>query len=132
MNNGAHGPSSNADLNRGATVTRTELETLISDGQYRRVTILSYFDQFDSDGDGQLSDSEFARVEPPWSFNSTDTNADCVVTRAEVVANANQPGRSYRRIGLVAFLDLVDSNHDNSDSPAEIDSAHESGLLARF
>lgn len=123
---------SNADLDRDGTVTLAELDDFMSDGEYRRVTILAYFDHFDTDKDEKLSDDELARVDPPWSFDGTDVNADCVVTREEVIAYADQPGRSYRTIGLAAFFKLVDSNHDNKASPAELEAAHESGLLARF
>ncbi|WP_282049267.1 EF-hand domain-containing protein [Maribacter aquivivus] len=127
-----HGPMDNADLNRDGTVLREELEAFMEEGEYRRVTILNFFDLFDTDKDGKLSDTEFAKVKPNHSFNGTDANGDCVVTREEVVAYANEEGRSYRKIGLDKFFDLVDTNGDNKATPEEVEAAHESGLLARF
>ncbi|WP_299781267.1 hypothetical protein [uncultured Formosa sp.] len=127
-----HGPMDNADGNRDGTVLREELEAFMEVGEYRRVTILNYFDQFDTDKDGKLSDTEFAKVTPNFSFNGTDANGDCVVTREEVMAYANEEGRSYRKIGLDKFFDLVDTNKDNKATPEEIEAAHQSGLLARF
>ncbi len=127
-----HGPMDNADLNRDGTVLREELENFMDQGEYRRVTILNFFDLFDTDKDEKLSDEEFAKVKPNFSFNGTDFNGDCVVTREEVIAYANEEGRSYRKIGLDKFFDLIDTNGDNKATPEEIEAAHESGLLARF
>lgn len=127
-----HGPMDNADLNRDGTVLRKELETFMNKGNYRRITILTFFDQFDLDKDEKLSDEEFATVKPAHAFNGTDANGDCSVTREEVEAYANQDGRSYRKIGLGNFFDLVDSNGDNIVTPTEVEAAHKSGLLARF
>ncbi|MCB4808435.1 hypothetical protein LG651_09235 [Tamlana sp. 62-3] len=127
-----HGPMDNADLNRDGTVLREELEAFMQQGEYRRVTIINFFDLFDTDKNGKLSDTEFTKVNPNHSFNGTDANGDCIVTREEVVAYANEKGRSYRKIGLDKFFDLVDVNGDNKATPEEIEAAHESGLLARF
>lgn len=132
MGSSEHGPMDNADLNRDGTVLLEELETFMAQGEYRRVTLLNYFDQFDTDKDGQLNDTEFATVEPKHSFDGTDANGDCVVTRVEVIAYANQEGRSYRKIGLDNFFGLVDTNGDNKVTPEEVEAAHASGLLARF
>lgn len=132
MHSSEHGPMDNADLNKDGTVLREELETFMNQGEYRRVTILKYFDRFDTDEDGKLSDVELAKVTPRHSFNGTDANGDCIVTRDEVIAYANEEGRSYRKIGLDKFFDLVDTNKDNKATPEEIEQAHESGLLARF
>lgn len=132
MGSSEHGPMDNADQNRDGTVLREELEDFMEEGEYRRVTILNFFDLFDTDKDGKLSDKEFAKVKPNHSFNGTDTNGDCVVTREEVVAYANQKGRSYRKIGLDKFFDLIDTNGDNKVTPKEVEVAHESELLARF
>lgn len=127
-----HGPMDNADLNRDGTVLREELETFMNQGEYRRVTLLRFFDTFDTDQDRKLSAAEFAKVNPPHSFNGTDANGDCIVTREEVIAYVNQEGRSYRKIGLGKFFDLLDTNKDNKVTPEEIEAAHQSGLLARF
>ena len=54
------------------------------------------------------------------------------MTCAEGVAHAEQPGRSFRKLGLAAVFDWVDVNHDNTVSQAKIEAAHQSGLLARF
>jgi hypothetical protein len=126
-----HGPLSNADFNRDGTVTQAELARFMNDGEYRRVTLLAYFDRFDTDRNAMLSVSEFAKVDPPFSFNGVDANADCVVTRSEVVAYVDQPGRSYRKLGLLKFFELVDADHDGNATPAETEAAHQSGLLAR-
>ena len=127
-----HGPMDNADLNRDGTVLREELETFMDKGEYRRITILNFFDLFDIDKDGKLSEIEFAKVKPSHGFDGTDANGDCVVTREEVVAYGNQKGRSYRKIGLGEFFNLVDTNGDDKATPEEVEAAHESGLLARF
>lgn len=127
-----HGPMDNADLNKDGTVYREELERFMNQGEYRRVTILVYFDRFDTDKNGKLSDKEMAKVTPRHSFNGTDANGDCVVTRDEVIAYANEKGRSYRKIGLGEFFDLVDTNGDNKVTPEEIEASHASGLLARY
>lgn len=127
-----HGPMDNADLNRNGTVMREELESFMDKGQYRRITILTFFEQFDEDKNGKLSHDEFSKVNPPHGFDGTDMNGDCIVTREEVLAYANQKGRSYRKIGLGKFFDLVDSNGDKKVTPIEVEAAHENGLLARF
>lgn len=132
MHSSEHGPMDNADLNRDGTVLRTELEMFMNQGEYRRVTLLSFFDRFDTDKDGKLSDDEFAKVKPSHSFNGTDANGDCIVTRKEVMDYVNQKGRSYRKIGLTKFFDLLDTNKDNKVTSKEIEVAHKSGLLARF
>ncbi|MEO9512302.1 MAG: hypothetical protein ABJN84_06375 [Flavobacteriaceae bacterium] len=132
MRSSEHGPMDNADINRDGTVLREELEAFMDQGEYRRVTILNFFDLFDTDKDGKLSDAEFAKVKPNHSFNGTDSNGDCVVTREEVIDYANQEGRSYRKVGLDKFFDLVDANSDNKATPEEIEAAHKSGLLARY
>lgn len=127
-----HGPLDNADLNRDGTVVRAELETFMDQGKYRRITILTFFDLFDTDKDEKLSKEEMAKVDPPYGFDGTDSNGDCVVTRNEVIAYASQTGRSYRKIGLGKFFDLVDTNGDSKVTPTEIEAAHISGLLERF
>jgi len=127
-----HGPMDNADLNRDGTVLREELNDFMNTGEYRRVTIINYFDLFDTDKDGKLNNAEFAKVKPPHSFNGTDANGDCIVTREEVVNYANEKGRSYRKIGLDKFFNLIDTNNDNKATPEEIEAAHKSGLLARY
>lgn len=132
MRSSEHGPMDNADLNRDGTVLREELETFMDQGQYRRITILTFFEQFDVDKNGTLSDEEFAMVKPPHGFDGTDADGDCVVTREEVVAYASLAGRSYRKIGLGPFFDQVDLNGDSKVTPTEVEAAHESGLLARF
>jgi Ca2+-binding EF-hand superfamily protein len=132
MRSSEHGPMDNADLNRDGTVLREELEAFMDQGKYRRITILTFFDLFDSDKDGKLSDEELAKVDPPFGFDGTDADGDCVVTRKEVIAYASQTGRSYRKSGQGQFFDLVDNNADNKATPTEIEAAHKSGLLARF
>lgn len=127
-----HGPMDNADLNRDGTVLKEELESFMSKGEYRRITIPNFFDLFDKDNDGILSETEFSKVEPKQSFNGTDANGDCIVTKEEVLEYANQKGRSYRKIGLDKFFDLIDTNKDNKATPEEIEEAHKSGFLARF
>lgn len=127
-----HGPMDNADLNRDGTVLREELESFMDRGRYRRITILTFFEQFDIDKDGKLSTQEFSKVDPPHGFDGTDADGDCVVTQQEVFAYANQAGRSYRKIGLGEFFNQIDSNGDNKATPIEIEAAHTSGLLARF
>ena len=126
-----HGPMSNADFNRDGSVTQAEVARFMSDGPYRQITLLAYFDRFDQDRDAVLSEAEFARVDPPWAFNGVDANADCVVSRVEVEAYVDQPGRSYRKVGLTAFFDLIDTDHDGTATASEIEAAHRSGLLAR-
>lgn len=132
LNNAAHGPMDNADLNRDGTVMRDELEAFMDQGKYRRITLLTFFDLFDTNQDNKLSDEEFVKVDPPYGFDGTDANGDCVVTREEVLAYANQAGRSYRKIGLGQFFDLMDTNNDNKVTATEVEAAHKSGLLARF
>lgn len=132
MRSSEHGPMDNADLNRDGTVLREELEAFMDQGKYRRITILTFFDLFDSDKDGKLNDEEFAKVDPPYGFDGTDADGDCVVTRKEVIAYASQTGRSYRKIGLGQFFDLIDTNTDGKVTPTEVETAHKSGLLARF
>ncbi len=89
-------------------------------------------DNADLDRDGKLNAEEFAMVDPPYGFEGTDVNGYCVVTRKEVIAYASQAGRSYRKIGLGEFFDLIDTNGDNKATPTEVEAAHQSGLLARF
>ena len=132
LNNAEHGPMNNADFNRDGTVMRDELEAFMDQGKYRRISMLTFFDLFDTNKDNRLSDKEFAKVDPPYGFDGTDENGDCVVTREEVLAYANQAGRSYRKIGLGQFFALMDTNNDNKVITTEVDAAHESGLLARF
>ena len=127
-----HGPMDNTDLNRDGTVLREELETFMNQGEYRRVTLLTFFERYDIDKNGKLSNEEFSKVEPARSFDGTDANGDCIVTKSEVLDYVNEAGRSYRKIGLGEFFNLVDVNNDNKATPAEIEAAHESGLLARF
>lgn len=132
MHSTEHGSMDNADLNRDGTVLRSELETFMDQGKYRRITIPIYFDIFDTDKDGKLSKEEFAKVDPPFGFDGTDANGDCVVSRDEVIAYANQTGRSYRKIGLDKFFELIDTDGDSKATPTEIEAAHVSGLLARL
>lgn len=124
---GPYGPLSASDLNRDGTVTRAEIEAFMEQGPYRRIGLVAFFDLSDTDQDGILNSEEFAVVDPPYAFDGTDANADGIVTRAETEAYVEN--RLYRRIGLGAFFDLVDTDQNNELSPEEIQTALETGLL---
>ncbi len=126
---GLHGPLSAADFDRDGTVTRAEIESFMQASPYRRIGLLAFFDQHDNDGDKRLSDSEFAAVAPPHAFDGTDANADDVVTRDEVESYVAD--KLYRRIGLEAFFELIDTDHNVEISPAEVETAHQTGQLSR-
>lgn len=90
---GEHGPLSASDSN--------------DDGTERRIGLVAFFDENDTNGDEVIDADELADVEPSFAFNGTDANADEVVSRAEVV------------------------DYVNEISPAEIEVAHGSGQLER-
>jgi hypothetical protein len=124
---GPYGPLNASDFNRDGTVTRVEMEAFMDQGPYRRIGLVAFFDLSDTNQDGSVSPDELAVVDPPYAFDGTDANADGIVTRAETEAYVEN--RLYRRIGLGAFFDLVDTNQNDELTPDEIKSALETGLL---
>lgn len=128
-NSGVSGPFSNADSNRDGTVTREEIEAFMDVGPERRVGLLAFFDEKDTNGDGIIDEGELAVVEPAFAFDGTDSNEDGLVSRDEIVAYVNEDGRSYRK-GLGDFFVLIDTDGNDEVSPEEIQAAHDSGLLA--
>ncbi len=124
---GPHGPLSASDTNKDGTVTQAEIESFMSESPYRRIGLVPFFDQCDQDKDQRLSDAELVGVEPDHAFNGTDKNADGVVTRAEVEDYVSD--RLYRRIGLEAFFELLDTDQNGELSPTEIETAHSTGQL---
>ena len=124
---GPHGPLSSADRNRDGWVTRAEIDDFMRDGPYRRYGFVDYFDMIDADHDGYLDAAERAKAEPANTFDDVDFNRDGRVSRAEA---ARQVGdRLYRKIGVEAFFRLLDTDHDDTLSPAEIQAAHDKGQL---
>ncbi|WP_372736292.1 hypothetical protein [Nocardioides sp.] len=132
QNVGEHGPFSNADFDRDGAVTRAELDQFMDGALEREIGLVAFFDLYDSDGNDVLDSDELATVDPAFAFDGTDANADGSVSLTEVTDYANEDGRSYRAMGLGVFFDLVDTDDDDVVSAAEIEVAHESGLLARF
>lgn len=126
---GPHGPFSASDFDRDGQVTRAEIEKFISMGPERKVGMVVYFDQFDVNQDQILDQSEIATVEPEFAFDGSDANADGILTIEEVTAYANE--RLYRKMGLDAFFDLINTNGDDVVSAEEIEAAHVSGQLPR-
>ncbi len=128
---GEHGPFSASDTNRDGTVTRKEIEAFMDNGPERRIGLVAFFDQNDTDKNCSLDKDELAAVEPEFAFDGTDANAEGIVSRDEVVKYVELPGRLYRKIGLGKFFELIDTNNDGKVSPDEIEAAHESGQLER-
>lgn len=132
QNVGEHGPFSNADFDRDGEVTRAELDQFMDGALEREIGLVAFFGLYDGDGDGILDSDELASVDPAYAFDGTDADEDGLVSLTEVTDYANEDGRSYRAMGLGEFFDLVDTDDDDVVSAAEIEVAHESGLLARF
>lgn len=124
---GPHGPLSSADRNKDGTVTRAEIEDFLRDGPYRRYGFVEYFDMLDVSHDGYLDAAERAKAQPANTFDDVDFNRDGLVSRAE--AQRQVGDRLYRKIGVAAFFELLDTNNDDKLSPAEIQAAHDKGQL---
>ncbi len=128
---GEHGPLSASDYDKDGIVSRSEIEQFMGEGPYRRTGLVAFFEQSDSDQNQLIDAAELAGVQPPYAFDGTDANADGIVSKTEVENYVSDPTRLYRKIGLEAFFDLLDTDQNNELSPAEIEAAHESGQLAR-
>ncbi len=126
---GPHGPFSASDANRDGTVTKAEIDKFIAQGPERKVGLVTYFEQYDTDNDGQLSEEELDLVEPPFAFDGTDSNGDGIVAKTEVEDFVKE--RLYRQMGLDEFFDLIDTDKNGEVTPAEIEAAHEKGQLPR-
>ncbi|WP_158979424.1 EF-hand domain-containing protein [Cellulophaga sp. L1A9] len=124
---GPNGPLSASDFNRDGTVTKAEMNEFIAMGPERKVGLVAYFDQFDTDENGTLSSAELAQVTPSFAFDGTDANGDGSVSKNEVEDYVKD--RLYRQMGLDEFFDLIDANHDGEVSPSEMAAAHKNGQL---
>ncbi len=124
---GPYGPMSASDANRDGQVTRAEMEHFVSMGPERQVGMVAYFDRYDANEDGVLTDPELALVDPPFAFDGSDLNADGIVARTEVEAYVGE--RLYRQMNLLDFFDLVDLNANGIVTENEMIVAQKSGQL---
>ena len=97
------------------------------DGAYRRYGLVAYFDMLDGDGDGYLTAGERAKADPADTYDDVDFNGDGRVSRAEVERQV--AGRLYRELPGAEFFALLDTNGDNTISPAELQAAQAKSLL---
>ncbi|MBO0589882.1 hypothetical protein I2486_00530 [Cellulophaga sp. E16_2] len=124
---GPNGPLSASDFNRDGTVTKAEMDEFITMGPERKVGLVAYFDQFDTDANGILSPKELPLVTPPFAFDGTDADGDGSVSKNEVKTYVKD--RLYRQMGLDEFFTLIDTDHNLEITPAEMEAAHKNGQL---
>ncbi|MCK7615373.1 EF-hand domain-containing protein [Roseibium sediminicola] len=126
---GPNGPLSSADRNRDGSVTHAEWEDFLRDGPYRRYGLVQYFDMLDTDHDGYLSRAERSRARPANTYDDVDFNRDGRVSRDEVIHQVGD--RLYRKMPGEDYFKLLDTDHDNKITPAEIEAAQRKGQLPR-